>query len=99
MLSEWLMHLAGFDAIWYAHPGNYHPGWSGCWFSGIWSGPQNDLVCVRRCATNLAANGSLSPGAHTILGAVTKSILVRRYPWLGPVFRGEKCEHCQGGKT
>ena len=73
MLVEWLMHRMGWTDIWYAHPGPMKPHHD--WYAGIWTGPQHDLICVRRCDNNEDAEFCLSPGADTILGAVLLACL------------------------
>lgn len=79
MLTELLMHRMGWDAVWYtgSAPSVWYAvqaWWRGdvC-FVGTWTGPQNDLLCVRRCDTAEEAERCLSPGARTILGAALKA--------------------------
>jgi len=85
VIAEFLMHVAGFDAIWYAHPGKYSFFSDGRWHAGHWSGPDGDLVCVRMCATKEVAEKSLSPGSHTVVGALLKALVVRRHPEVGRI--------------
>jgi len=68
MIAEWIMDCMGWTDVWYAHPGPWRT--PKRWHAGIWTGPQLDLICVRRCDTNAEAERCLSPGASTILGAV-----------------------------
>ena len=64
-----LMHATGFTDIWYAHPGP-----DGIlrnrWHAGFWTGPQKDLICVKKCETNEEAEEWLSPGANTPIAAI-----------------------------
>ncbi len=82
MVSEVVMHWMGWSDVWYAHPGARgfwrdlwrYIRWEGRWHVGNWTGPQNDLLCVRYCDTNEEAERWLSPGSRTILGAVLKAL-------------------------
>jgi len=77
--AELLMHEARFSDIWYAYPG---PGpenrFGERWHAGVWTGPQHDLICVKRCKTNEEANRWLSPGANSIQEAVEAAVELRR---------------------
>jgi hypothetical protein len=62
-------HEAGFTDIWYAHPGP-HPfahrfgtprAIGPRWHAGIWTGPHEDMICVKRCDTVEEANRCASP--------------------------------------
>ncbi len=68
-----MMHQAGFADIWYAYPGLLMS--ENCWHAGIWTGPQNDLLCVKKCDTNDEANRYLSPGANSPYEAVAQAII------------------------
>ena len=46
---------AGFDSLWFC----------GGWFAGVWTGPQRDLICVKKCDTNQEAEIWLSPEGDT----------------------------------
>lgn len=46
---------AGFDSLWFC----------GGWFAGIWTGPQHDLICVKKCSTNEEGDIWLSPEGKT----------------------------------
>jgi hypothetical protein len=41
----------GLDALWFA----------GGWYAGVWTGPQHDLICVKKCGSNAEAEIWLSP--------------------------------------
>jgi hypothetical protein len=77
MLTELLVHVLQWDAVWYAHPGGCLPRlgrhWGGRWHAGVWTGLDGDLICVRRCDTKGQAEKHLSPGSRTVLGAVLKA--------------------------
>jgi len=66
-MTNWLkdFHDAGFTDLWYAHPGDRSPSTYGHWFAGMWTGPDNDLICVRLANTPGEAERYLSPCAHT----------------------------------
>lgn len=66
MLTRLIMRRMHWDAIWYADRG---PRLAGLWHVGTWTGPERDLVCIRRCATNEEARLALSPSSRTLLGA------------------------------
>lgn len=86
--SNWLQvfHDAGFDTLWYAHPGGKeHNRFGARWHAGVWTGPENDLICVRR--TVRSANRSqerneaellLSPGADTPEEAVRAAVAKKK---------------------
>ncbi len=79
MIAELIIHLNGWDAVWYANPGKLSR-WllsSGRWHVGFWTGPHNDLVCVARTASRTAAEKWLSPGGRTILSAALKAMWLR----------------------
>jgi len=79
--ESWLQefHDAGFDALWYAHPGGEkHNRFGERWHAGIWTGPDNDLICVRRCPTKDQAERFLSPGADTPEAAVWAALRHRK---------------------
>ncbi len=44
---------------------------------GVWTGPDRDLICVKRCTTNEEAERYLSPPGRTILSAVLRGLVVR----------------------
>ena len=43
-------------------------------FVGVWSGPQNDLICLKHCETNREAETYLSPPGITIAHACLKAL-------------------------
>ena len=63
------MHDVGFTDLWYAHPGSALVR-ADRWHAGIWTGPQQDLICVKKCETNEEAEEWLSPGAAGPLAAI-----------------------------
>ena len=69
-----LMHQYGFTTLWYAHPGpeNFH--WPERWHVGHWTGPDNDLVCVKLCRTKEEAERWLSPGGDNPFDALNKAV-------------------------
>ena len=87
MIVELICHRMGWSSIWYANPGPYgltallknkfELAWPGRWHVGVWTGPQNDLICVKHCQTNPEAEKYLSPSGPTAtlacLGALWKA--------------------------
>lgn len=69
--AEEIMHRMGWTDVWYAHPGLL--ALNDRWHVGIFTGPQNDLICVKHCDTNEEAERYLSPGASDILSAALAS--------------------------
>ncbi len=55
---------------------------------GTWTGPDCDLLCVRRCDTYVDAERWLAPSGRTILHAALRSLWLLR--WSGPrrTFKG-----------
>ena len=83
MIVEWIMNRMYWQDVWFL--GYNHPAASWRKFTrrdsayvGVWTGPQNDLICVRHCETNEEAERYLSPGGYTILHAALKSWLKRK---------------------
>lgn len=83
MIAEIIMHRMDWNEVWYAdvpRRGWWRDAWrylfkyDGRWHVGVWTGPQLDLICVRRCATNAEAERSLSPSGRTILSATLKAL-------------------------
>lgn len=78
MLAEWIMERHGWDAVWFLGSNRPHPRWwqfarrDAC-YVGTWTGPDMDLICVRRCETDEEAEQWLSPGGRTILHAALRS--------------------------
>lgn len=89
MLAEWLMERYRWRDIWYLgsnRPVRYRHWWnfigpSAC-YVGIWTGPDLDLICLRKCATAEEAEEWLSPPgwtiAHAAIRAWLKLIRVRK---------------------
>ena len=50
-------YASGFQELW--SPGK------GSWFAGVWTGPQFDLICVKKCKSNPEAEIWLSPSGKT----------------------------------
>jgi hypothetical protein len=79
-MIEYLIHIMGWCDLWYAHPG-YRNFWKrrfgGRWHAGVWTGPDNDMICVARAVTREDAERLASPGAYTILGAILKAATKR----------------------
>lgn len=78
MIVALLMHFMNWADLWYAHPGpNY---WRRLfrfgprWHAGRFTGPQNDLICTKACATNEEAELWLSPQGWTPLDAVLRAM-------------------------
>lgn len=80
MIAEWLMERYGWRDVWYLgsnRPERYRHWWnfigpSAC-YVGIWTGPDLDLLCVRKCETLEEAKACLSPPGYTILHAALKA--------------------------
>jgi len=72
VLAEWLMERYGWRDVWYLgsnRPERYRHWWnfigpSAC-YVGVWTGPELDLLCVRRCTTRGEAEENLSPPGWT----------------------------------
>ena len=78
MIIETIMHLLNWNDIWYAHPGDFRTNLKqGRFHVGVWTGPQMDLICIRKANTNSEAEKYLSPGGRTILEATIKSVYKR----------------------
>lgn len=81
ILVQWLMNRCGFDSVWCCH--GISVWWDirvggRPWHVGVWTGPEKDLICVKRCETNGEAKQWLSPGSRSLLIAAIKSALLRR---------------------
>lgn len=63
--------------IWYANPGSFWHmlKWGSRWHIGIWTGPDNDLLCLKRCQSKKEAEQWLSPGGMTIKIAFFKAVI------------------------
>ena len=79
-----IMARYGWADMWYANPfqkgtvltnnniglgTNFGPRWA----CGVWTGPQNDLLCLKECDTNEEANEWLSPMGYTPKAAALKA--------------------------
>lgn len=103
MLAEYLMYRFGWETVWMPgvraekndiprRPFDFFR--SGECFVGTWTGPDSDLLCVRRCKTLEEAEMWLSPPGHTILGATLKALLLRmRGPRMSPDGNPSKESH------
>lgn len=80
MLAEYLMHRYGWDAVWYADTHSFLTTllWGDRFHVGVWSGPDKDLLCLKRCETREEAERWLSPGGVTIGVALLKAMLKYR---------------------
>jgi len=67
---EEIMHEMEWTTIFYFHPGMPYFDWPDNWAAGVWTGPQDDLLCVKPCETNEEAERWLSPCANSALDAV-----------------------------
>lgn len=90
MITEYIMHRFNWDAIWYAGMQTFRKSLfnnrGGRFHLGKWSGPQFDLLCLKRCKTNKEAEVWVSPGGRTILLAAVLAIL--KYYYLKNMERG-----------
>jgi hypothetical protein len=82
MIAEWLMERYGWDAVWFLGSNGLRRGpWrffgpDTC-LVGTWTGPDLDLLCVRKCRTSEEAEGCLSPEGWTITHAAIRAWLKR----------------------
>lgn len=75
---KWLeegFFVAGFDSLWYAHPGPEGRDWPKRWHAGVWTGPDNDLLCTKHYSTSKEAEANLSPGGDTPMEALLAALL------------------------
>lgn len=90
MLAEFLMAVFGWNEIWcvsIGNPENPPPGRSRHdplqflktpgFRVGVWTGPDGDMFCVRRCSSATVAESYRSPPGRTVLLAVAKAVVVR----------------------
>ena len=75
----WLIvHHLKWDALWYANPGptylQYLRIFGPRWHAGTWTGPDGDLVCVKKCHTSAEAERCLSPSGWTPGDAVLRAL-------------------------
>ncbi len=80
MLAQFIMHLHGWHDAWFPLAGesSKHGFERNACYVGIWTGPQLDLICVKRCNTNEEANRFLSPPGRTMLDAAIRAAIVLR---------------------
>ncbi len=74
-MITWFMRRMGWNTLWYASRGPcpiLHAGPR--WMAGIWTGPDEDLVCLQRCETASEAEKCLSPAGWTPLDAVLRAV-------------------------
>lgn len=81
MIAEWLMERYGWDAVWflgsngrtgrYSRPLNFLRR-DAC-LVGTWTGPDLDLLCVRKCQTAEDAEAYLSPSGWTVTHAAIRA--------------------------
>lgn len=83
MLIEYIMHRFQWDTVWYAGMPSFWQSITnrrgGRFHVGQWTGPQLDLVCLKRCKTNEEAEKWLSPEGRTIFLATILAILKYYY--------------------
>lgn len=72
MIADFIIYRMGWSDIWMPHAG-FRGAW--CWLTfsrrsrwvvGTWTGPEGDLLCVKKCKTNVEAERHLSPGGPTL---------------------------------
>lgn len=79
MIAELIMSYFSWSDLW--APGvedivRYGP--RGRYFHvGVWTGPDGDLLCVRRCETNEEADRCLAPPGWNVFDATLRSVAVR----------------------
>lgn len=79
MIAEKLMKRYGWNDIWSPTAGDpYDP--PSRFFVGIWTGPDNDLICLKHCKTAKEAEEYLSPAGITLIDAAKKA--ERKLLWL-----------------
>ena len=79
MIAEAIMRRFGWEAAWIPDAGGpARIRTKSPVYVGTWTGPDADLLCVRRCATSEEAEANLSPEGRGILRAVLLSAW-RRY--------------------
>ena len=84
MITEYMMHRFGWADICYFGPRTFFQSlkWGERWHIGVWTGPQNDLLCLKPCKTNEECEIWLSPGGTTIklamIGAISKYLYLKK---------------------
>lgn len=75
MITEYLMHRFVWPDIWYSGRQTFWKSLKGKRFHvGMWTGPDHDMLCLKRCYTNGEAKIYKSPGGRTITGALINAI-------------------------
>lgn len=86
MIAEVIMTLFGWDEIWVPTADDHPEPRLGRvrelflarqYMVGVWTGPDADMLCVRRCSWQCDADRYRSPPGWTILDATLRSVLVR----------------------
>lgn len=78
MILLWLMRRYAWDSIWCCSGVRLlNDLRRGVFYVGEWTGPDRDLICVKRCETSEEANRWLSPRGRTPLIAAVKAALKR----------------------
>jgi len=62
----------------------------GSWLAGVWTGPQADLICLKKCDTNAEANEWLSPSGPVPKEAIRLAAEKR----IGMAAGRSVCERC-----
>ncbi len=78
MLVEWLMERYGWNDVWFLGSNGLRRGpfrfiGPNTCMVGVWTGPDRDLLCVRKCETPQEAEKYLSPSGWTITHAAILS--------------------------
>jgi len=61
-----LMDYFGWHDVWHPNPDQ--------WYVGHWTGPDSDLLCVKRCETREEAEEHLSPQGTTLESAIRQAM-------------------------
>ena len=82
------MAFYGFTNIWYSNPWPIgtvptHDTPGQRWFIGVWTGPDRDLLCLKKCETIAEAEIWLSPAGwdirHALEGAIKKLEMLKDF--------------------
>lgn len=98
VIAELVMHVMGWDTVWYAHPGSMRIAVKDArFFVSISSGKDCDMVCFRRPKNRfdeVEVERCLSPGGRTILRAALAALLRHfrfvRFPSIKRTLRMER---------
>jgi hypothetical protein len=80
MIAEMIMSHYAWE-VWMPNTGQRRPPWAlfaDGFHVGTWTGPDGDLLCVRKCETAEEAERWLSPPAPTILLACLRALWRRK---------------------